>query len=106
MSLLKLNRQTRILSSAAMALTLAMVWRGESFDRAPVLLQSTPHPSPLPKEREPVVAKTPPFKPPQTARATNARWAGKLLLVRGLGFNAMWPARAAASLLRGSRHEM
>ena len=48
----------------ATALTLAMVSRGESFDRAAVLPQSTPHPSPLPKEREPVVTKTPPSKPP------------------------------------------
>ena len=41
-----------------MALTLAMVSRCESFDRAAVLLQSTPHPSPLPEERELVVTKT------------------------------------------------
>jgi hypothetical protein len=39
------------------------VFLGESFDRAVVLLQSTPHPSPLPKERELVVTKTPPSEP-------------------------------------------
>src|SRR5208337_5302054 len=32
--------------------------------RAAVLLQSTPHPNPLPEERELVATKTPPSKPP------------------------------------------
>jgi hypothetical protein len=41
-----------IVTTLTTALTLAMVYRGEAFERAAVLLQSTPHPSPLPKERE------------------------------------------------------
>ncbi len=44
-------------AGSVMALTLAMVWRSESFDRAAVLLQSAPHPSPLPRERELVVSR-------------------------------------------------
>jgi hypothetical protein len=39
------------------------VFRGESFDRAAVLLQSSPHPSPLPEERELVATKTLPLSP-------------------------------------------
>ena len=35
------------------------LFRGEPFDRAAALPRSTPHPSPLPKEREPVLTKPP-----------------------------------------------
>jgi hypothetical protein len=56
-------KEWELVAGGATALTLPMVYRGESFDRAAVLLQSTPHPSPLPKERELVVTKTPRSKP-------------------------------------------
>jgi hypothetical protein len=46
-------KEWELVAGGATALTLAMVYRGESFDRAAVLLQSTPHPSPLPKESLP-----------------------------------------------------
>ena len=45
-------KEWELVAGGATALTLAMVYRGESFDRAALLLQSTPHPRPLPKERE------------------------------------------------------
>jgi hypothetical protein len=67
-------KEWELVAGGATALTLAMVYRGESFDRAAVLLQSTPHPSPLPKERELVVTKTPPSEPSQGGeRCLNAR---------------------------------
>ena len=58
-------------AAGATALALAMVSHGETFDRAAVLLQSTPHPSPLPKERELVMTKIPPSNlSPCTGRGT------------------------------------
>src|ERR1700742_3457266 len=55
-----LAEEWELVGGGATALTLATVSRDKSFDRAAVLLQSTPHPSPLPKEREPVMTNTPP----------------------------------------------
>ena len=55
-----LPEEKELVFGSATALTPAIVSRAESFVQAPVLLQSTPHPSPLPKEREPVVTKTTP----------------------------------------------
>src|SRR5208337_1344281 len=44
---------------------------------AAVLLQSTPHPSPLPEERELVATKTPPSKPTGRAPETSAGFDGE-----------------------------
>ena len=54
--------RVELTAGGATALTRAMVYRGESFNRAAVLLKSTPQPSSLPREWELVATETPPSK--------------------------------------------
>src|ERR1022692_554381 len=61
---LPLPEERELVVGGATAPTLAMVSRGESFDLRGGVGAITPHPSPLSEERELVVTKTPPSKPP------------------------------------------